>query len=123
MVDLLVKNAVLTDGRKVDIACEGGVIVGLEPGIGAEAGQVIDAGGCLVAPPFVDPHFHMDATLSLGRPRMNVSGTLLEGIALWGELKPLQSIDEIVDPVGAIIDNLGDRIHGAEPPVAIRAAG
>ncbi|MCB2014628.1 MAG: EAL domain-containing protein [Sphingobium sp.] len=33
------------------------------------------------------------------------------------------SIDEIVDPVGAIIDNLGDRIHGAEPPVAIRAAG
>jgi cytosine deaminase len=30
----------------------------------------------------------MDATLSHGLPRINQSGTLLEGIALWGELKP-----------------------------------
>ncbi len=45
--------------------------------------------GRLVSPPFVDPHFHMDATLSLGLPRMNRSGTLLEGIALWGELRPI----------------------------------
>ena len=44
--------------------------------------------GYLLSPPFVDCHFHMDATLSLGLPRLNVSGTLLEGIALWGELKP-----------------------------------
>ena len=42
----------------------------------------------LLAPPFVDSHFHMDATLSVGLPRRNRSGTLLEGIALWGELKP-----------------------------------
>ncbi len=45
--------------------------------------------GNLVSPPFVDPHFHMDATLSYGIPRINASGTLLEGISLWGELKPL----------------------------------
>ena len=44
--------------------------------------------GFLLSPPFVDSHFHMDATLSLGQPRLNLSGTLLEGIALWGELKP-----------------------------------
>lgn len=50
---------------------------------------MVDASGCLVSPPFVDPHFHMDATLSYGIPRINASGTLLEGIALWGELKPL----------------------------------
>ncbi len=56
--------------------------------IEAEARQAIDARGCLLAPPFVDCHFHLDATLSLGLPRLNVSGTLLEGIALWGELKP-----------------------------------
>ncbi|MEM8648160.1 MAG: amidohydrolase family protein, partial [Pseudomonadota bacterium] len=55
------------------------------------------AEGMLVSPPFVDPHFHMDATLSLGRPRLNQSGTLLEGISLWGELKPLQTVDEIVE--------------------------
>ncbi len=97
MVDLLVKNATLPDGRGgMDIACTGGLITAIEAGINAEAGEVIDAGGHLVSPPFVDPHFHMDATLSLGTPRMNISGTLLEGIALWGELKPVQSIDDII---------------------------
>lgn len=95
--DLIVKNAALPDGRTgIDIACAGGLIAAIETGIGGDAGTVIDAAGQLVCPPFVDPHFHMDATLSLGTPRMNVSGTLLEGIALWGELKPVQSIDDII---------------------------
>ena len=55
--------------------------------------RLVRAGDNLVSPPFVDPHFHMDATLSLGLPRLNQSGTLLEGIALWGELKPLLTPD------------------------------
>jgi hypothetical protein len=50
---------------------------------------IIDARGHLVSPPFVDAHFHLDATFSLGMPRLNRSGTLIEGIALRGELKPL----------------------------------
>ncbi|MEK9641669.1 MAG: amidohydrolase family protein [Paracoccaceae bacterium] len=98
MFELLVKNATLPDGRSgIDIGCNKGEIVALENGVSAEAKDTIDAKGWLVAPPFVDPHFHMDATLSLGNPRMNVSGTLLEGIALWGELKKLQSIEDIVE--------------------------
>ena len=56
----------------------------------------MDAGGLLVSPPFVDAHFHMDSTLSYGQPRVNESGTLLEGIALWGELKPQLTHDAIV---------------------------
>lgn len=96
--DLIVKNARLPDGRTgIDIACEGGRIVAVEPNIEAEAGRVIDAGGKLVSPPFVDPHFHMDATLSLGLPRLNTSGTLLEGIALWGELKPLLTHEAVIE--------------------------
>ncbi len=87
--DLIVKGGTLPDGRTADIAIAGDRIAAVEPDIGAEAGRVIDASGCLVSPPFVDPHFHMDATLSYGIPRINASGTLLEGIALWGELKPL----------------------------------
>ncbi|MBI1622680.1 amidohydrolase family protein [Aquamicrobium zhengzhouense] len=87
--DLIVKNGVLPDGRTADIAISGDKIAAIEPKIEAEAGRVIDAEGSLVSPPFVDPHFHMDATLSYGIPRINASGTLLEGIALWGELKPL----------------------------------
>ena len=62
-----------------------------------EAGRVIDATGRLVSPPFVDCHFHMDATLSLGLPRLNQSGTLLEGIALWGELKPLLTVEAVME--------------------------
>src|SRR5260370_40404302 len=87
--DLILRNATLPDGRKgQDIAIAAGRIAAVEPRIEAEAGQTVDARGYLLAPPFVDCHFHMDATLSLGLPRLNVSGTLLEGIALWGELKP-----------------------------------
>ncbi len=96
-LDLLIKNATLPNGQTgVDIACAGGLITAVERNITADAKEVIDAAGQLVAPPFVDPHFHMDATLSLGTPRMNVSGTLLEGIALWGELKPVQSVEDII---------------------------
>ncbi len=96
-MELIVRNATLPDGREgMDIACKDGRIVAVEADITAEAGEVIDAAGLLVTPPFVDPHFHMDATLSLGNPRLNLSGTLLEGIALWGELKPVQSVEEII---------------------------
>src|SRR5688500_5738985 len=87
--DIIVKNGVLLDGRRVDVAIARDKIVSVEPRIEAGAGETIDAGGCLVSPPFVDAHFHMDATLSYGIPRINASGTLLEGISLWGELKPL----------------------------------
>src|SRR5918999_5712625 len=96
--DLLIRNAALPDGRSgVDIACAGGKIAAVEPNIAAHAAHVIDAAGRLVSPPFVDCHFHMDATLSLGLPRLNVSGTLLEGIALWGELKPLLTVEAVME--------------------------
>src|SRR5262245_17179314 len=96
--DLIVRSATLPDGRSgLDIAVAGGRIAAVEHGITAEAGRIIDAGGHLVSPPFVDAHFHLDAALSLGLPRLNRSGTLLEGIALWGELKPLPTHEAVVE--------------------------
>jgi cytosine deaminase len=98
MFDLIIRNANLPDGRQgIDIAITGGKIAAVEKNIQGSAGEEIDATGRLVTPPFVDPHFHMDATLSLGLPRMNVSGTLLEGIALWGELRPIVTKEELVE--------------------------
>jgi cytosine/creatinine deaminase len=89
-MDLLIRNASLPNGRTgVDIAIAGGRINAVGVALAVNADQEIDAGGNLVTPPFVDAHFHMDATLSYGLPRVNSSGTLLEGIALWGELKPM----------------------------------
>src|SRR6201986_2303026 len=88
-MDLIFRRANLPDGRSsIDVGIERDRIVAVEPHLQAKAAEVIDAEGRLLSPPFVDAHFHMDATLSLGLPRMNRSGTLLEGIALWGELKP-----------------------------------
>jgi cytosine deaminase len=98
MSDLLITNASLPDGRTgVDVLVANGRIVNVSPRINASAASTVDAQGNLLAPPFVDAHFHMDATLSYGLPRVNESGTLLEGIALWGELKPALTQEAIVE--------------------------
>ncbi len=105
MSDLLVTNATLPDGRTgIDVLVAGGRIVNVSPRINAAAGKTVDAQGYLLSPPFVDAHFHMDATLSYGLPRVNQSGTLLEGIALWGELKPLLTQEAIVERALAYCD-------------------
>ena len=138
MFDFILKNAALPDGRQnMDIACQGGKIVTVERDITAQAGETLDANGWLVAPPFIDPHFHMDATLSLGTPRMNTSGTLLEGIGLWGELKPIQTIEHIVERalrycdlavsmgIGAIrshVDTCDDDLKGVQALLHVREA-
>ncbi len=98
MFDLIIRNANLPDARsRVDIGIQGDKIAEVAPAIEATAPEEIDATGRLVSPPFVDPHFHMDATLSLGLPRLNRSGTLLEGIALWGELRPTLMREALVE--------------------------
>jgi len=90
MGDLLFRDVALPDGRRgIDVLVQGGRIAAIGERLAAPHGiDTIIGEGRLLAPPFVDAHFHMDATLSYGLPRVNTSGTLLEGIALWGELKP-----------------------------------
>jgi cytosine/creatinine deaminase len=86
--DLLVRNARLAgrDGL-VDLAAEGERFTRIRPDLGLEARRTIDAEGRLASPPLVDCHLHLDSSLTAGRPRYNASGTLLEGIQVWGELK------------------------------------
>ena len=68
-MDLIVRGANLPDGRTgIDIGIEGGRIAALGPALDAGAPREIDAAGRLVSPPFIDIHFHMDATLSYGYP-------------------------------------------------------
>jgi cytosine deaminase len=97
MLDLVIRRANLSDGRReMDIACQNGRIVEVAANIdAAEPLLEIDADGCLVIPPFVDSHFHLDSTLSYGQPRVNQSGTLLEGIALWGEFAADITADDV----------------------------
>lgn len=135
MFDLIVKGGTLPDGRIADIGIKGGLIAAIEDLAGAEAGQVIDASGDLVSPPFVDPHFHMDATLSYGQPRINASGTLLEGIGLWGELKQIMTHEDVVKralrycdwaasmgllAIRSHVDTCDDRLLGVEALLEVR---
>jgi cytosine/creatinine deaminase len=97
-MDLVIRNATLPDGRSgIDIGIESARIAAVEPMLAARGEREIDAEGDLVSPPFVDAHFHMDSTLSYGQPRANASGTLLEGIALWGELKGVLTHEAIIE--------------------------
>jgi len=96
ILDIIIRNANLQDGRSgIDIGILGERIAVLQAGLEAKAGREIDASGRLVCPPFIDSHLHLDSTLSLGTPRLNQSGSLLEGISLWGELKPSLTQDAI----------------------------
>ncbi|MDW7660887.1 MAG: cytosine deaminase [Bacillota bacterium] len=86
---LIIKNAKLRNHETLmSIGIDNGKIVAIDHHIDADAEKVIDAKGHLVLPPFIDPHLHLDAVLSVGDPRFNESGTLLEGIQIWGERKP-----------------------------------
>ena len=105
MTDLLIRNATLPDGRTgIDVLVAHGRIVNVARNISAASGLTVDAEAQLLTPPFVDAHFHMDSTLTYGTPRVNQSGTLLEGIALWGELRPTLTQETIITRALAYCD-------------------
>jgi cytosine deaminase len=105
MADLLITNVTLPDGRTgVDVLAEAGRVIAVGPQLAATAAQTVQGEGQLLSPPFVDAHFHLDSALTYGMPRVNRSGTLLEGIALWGELKPALTQEAIVERALAYCD-------------------
>lgn len=57
MLDLLLKNVRLPEGRTVDISASRGLVV--HAGAGGKAGETIDCSGLLVLPGGVDMHVHM----------------------------------------------------------------
>jgi cytosine deaminase len=99
MTSLLVTRATLPDGRTgIDLLVQDGRIAAVGPALPAPPQtEVLAAEGWLLSPLLVDAHFHLDAVLSYGLPRVNASGTLREGIAIWGELKPALTEEALVE--------------------------
>ena len=135
MFDIIVKGGTLPDGRVLDIGIEGTKISAMEKDLNSPTEILIEAQGDLVSSPFVDPHFHMDATLSYGTPRLNKSGTLLEGISLWGELLEIATVEEMVDrglaycdwavsmgllAIRSHVDTTADHLRTAEAMLEVR---
>ena len=75
-------------------------------------GNDLDAGQNLVVAPFVEPHIHLDATLTAGEPKWNMSGTLFEGIERWSERKEITTHDDIKTRAKKTIGMLVD--HGIQ---------
>ena len=94
---MIIKNAKLEHKTQlVDIKIENGCFTEIAPMIEAgEHEEIIDAKGWLVVPPFVEPHIHLDTTLTAGEPRWNESGTLFEGIQCWSERKESLSKEDV----------------------------
>jgi cytosine deaminase len=96
MGTLLLTNCRLRDqAGAVDILARDGVITEIAPKIDAPADETLDAGGNLVSPPLVESHIHLDSVLAAGQPRFNESGTLFEGIQIWGERKPSLTYEDV----------------------------
>lgn len=103
-VDLLVTHARLADrDGLVDLAVADGRFTRIGPGLDADAARTIDAAGRLVTPPLVDCHLHLDASPPAGRPRFNASGTLLEGIQVWGELKGSLTVEDVMERARRVV--------------------
>jgi len=82
MLDLLLTGARVPGSVELcDLGVRDGRFVAAEP----QAKQVVALDGALVTPALVEPHIHLDAVLTVGEPRFNLSGSLFEGIAIWGE--------------------------------------
>ncbi|RYM02941.1 cytosine deaminase [Sporolactobacillus sp. THM7-7] len=56
----------------------------------------LDAEGGLILPPFIEPHVHLDTTLTAGDPKWNISGTLFEGIETWSLRKEKLTREDVL---------------------------
>lgn len=93
--ELILRECLLVSGEVVDIAIEGGKFAAISGELKERGEEEILIGGKLVCPPFVDSHIHLDSALSAGDPRWNESGTLFEGIKIWGERKQFLSLKDV----------------------------
>ena len=76
-----------------DVYYENGVFTDIIPhGEKELKGEIYDAKGRLLMPPFVEPHIHLDCVLTAGIPHYNMSGTLFEGISTWHAYKTTQPL-------------------------------
>jgi cytosine deaminase len=102
VIDLLLRNAFPAGGDAlVDLGVDAGRFVPVDATTPAR--EVVDLAGRLVTPPLVEPHIHLDAVLTVGQPRPNVSGSLFEGIAVWAERVRSLTVQDVQSRVRQVL--------------------
>lgn len=91
----LTRQAVGQAGQLFDIGIAAGKIVAIAPHLANSGVLEIPVQGKLISPPFVESHIHLDSALTSGQPRWNESGTLFEGIEIWGERKQSLTLEDV----------------------------
>ncbi|MDJ1176782.1 cytosine deaminase [Roseofilum capinflatum] len=95
MYDLVIKGGRFPGGDRRDLAISGNQIAAIAPEINAPTQEELWVTDKLISPPFVESHIHLDSALTAGDPRWNESGTLFEGIAIWGDRKQSLQYEEV----------------------------
>jgi cytosine deaminase len=111
-MQLLIKSARVSGKEKAqDISVDNGRITEVADKVTGKADLEIEAGGKIVLPAFIDMHIHLDTALTVGKPRFNESGTLLEGMRIWGDYKRnLLNKEEMKERARKVVESLV--IHG-----------
>lgn len=106
---LILRDCRLLTGERVDIQVEQGMIAAIAPHLSGEAPRELNVQGHLVSPPLVESHIHLDSALTAGEPRFNQSGTLFEGIQIWGERKAKLTREDVKQRAVATLKQLASQ--------------
>lgn len=102
---MLFQNARVENAQSLThIRVENGLFSAISPDLLPKPGEeVVDLGGKLLLPPFIESHVHLDTCLTAGDPVWNMSGTLFEGIECWSKRKEKLSKQDIRDRVNRAV--------------------
>ncbi|AIF43982.1 cytosine deaminase [Virgibacillus sp. SK37] len=95
---MIIKNAALRGKQgQWDITIHEGKIASISSATQETVSNqdVLDVNGSLVLAPFIEPHIHLDTTLTAGEPEWNKSGTLFEGIQRWAQRKEILTHEDV----------------------------
>ncbi|WP_233879184.1 cytosine deaminase [Virgibacillus halodenitrificans] len=95
---MIIKNAALRGKQgQWDITIHEGKIASISSAkqVSVNDQEILDVNGSLVLAPFIEPHIHLDTTLTAGEPEWNKSGTLFEGIQRWAQRKETLTHEDV----------------------------
>ncbi|MFN2106820.1 MAG: amidohydrolase family protein [Candidatus Promineifilaceae bacterium] len=103
-MDLVIRNAILDrPGEHVEVGIVNGRITAVSSG-GLPPGDLeIDAGGAMISPALLEPHFHLENAL-IWEGALNHSGTLHEAIEVYGAIKRDMDLDDLMRRASIALD-------------------